>query len=229
MDIRKTKKAFDKILPYISDTGIDIDSIQKVLNSYALDADELTKISYELIHEYNRLGDAEFINGKYVTSTPQCSNYLPELMELLIENGLDPNHFEDDGWNAMWEARWLEVNDDATKTLKVLLEHGGNPNIINTAEGESLYSSTNSDVGFDCFGLDNVMRFWLLLIAYGGCDEEGKTELIMKDGRSVNIFKNINDFDFRIEPRPDGYDWLHIIDKNSGQEVAMYEKYWNIS
>ena len=79
------------------------------------------------------------------------------------------------------------------------------------------------------FNDEKFISIWLLLIAYGGCNRNSKTELIMKKDLSYDIFKDIDKFDYCMDVKETGYHMMYIFDKVTKEIVASYEKHWDIS
>jgi hypothetical protein len=120
------------------------------------------------------------------------------MVKLLLENGASPNLIIDDG-NVFWRMQWREYPIDELYGLtdkeleenpekkalvekydgirlnmaKMMLDYGANPIMdidVNIGGGEDLFSY----VGFKVFNefneyLEYVLRFFLMLVAYGGC------------------------------------------------------------
>ena len=103
------------------------------------------------------------------------STYVFLLCELLLKYGLDPNYVfgeKNSESNAMYEIYWIDKPYVAADTLKLLLEHGGNP--YTEIDGESLWHLSDFDIYFDVAHgyaqerdykqkFDNRVHFWLVL------------------------------------------------------------------
>ena len=103
------------------------------------------------------------------------STYVFPLCELLLQYGLDPNYvFGEEAFesNVMYEIYWIDKPYVAADTLKLLLEHGGDPHT--EIDGESLWHLADFDIYFDVSHgyaqkkdykqtFDNHIHFWLVL------------------------------------------------------------------
>ena len=103
------------------------------------------------------------------------STYVFPLCELLLKYGLDPNYVfgeKNDEHNAMYEIYWIDKPYVAADTLKLLLEHGGDP--YAEIDGESIWHLSDFDIYFDVSHgyaqekeykqkFDNRIHFWLVL------------------------------------------------------------------
>ena len=103
------------------------------------------------------------------------STYVFPLCELLLKYGLNPNYVfgeKNSESNAMYEIYWIDKPYVAADTLKLLLEHGGDPHT--EIDGESLWHLSDFDIYFDVAHgyaqetdykqkFDNRVHFWLVL------------------------------------------------------------------
>ncbi len=149
------------------------------------------------------------------------------LFEVFIKYGLLPNLiYTTDNinyHNIMQEIRYINNGDTAPIIMRKLMECGGDPNL--DIDGCSLFSELDFDIIFDVVELDNKpifdieFKIWLVMMGYGGYIKEHKRPVKMKEGHSPEIFKNFEDFDYKIEFK--SKDWImHIFNKYSGIEVA---------
>ena len=65
------------------------------------------------------------------------SSHVYEAVKILLDYGLDPNAVyprecsgNSQQFNIMWELRYVNNGYQAADTLALLLEHGGNPNLV---------------------------------------------------------------------------------------------------
>jgi len=152
---------------------------------------------------------------------------IDNIYDILLAKGLDLNkHITEYIFD---DVIWIENTPVSIMLMKKFLEHGANPNLINPCEMESVFNYVDFAIGFDMFGVDTFMYNWLLLIAYGGRDEDGLTELVMSEGYDYEIFKEIDNYGYYIEEKETRYHIAHFFDKRTNNEVATYEKHWNIS
>ncbi len=166
----------------------------------------------------------------------QHSTYLYEVMEFLLQCGLDPNYAREGDYSLLQHVCHIVNGYVAADTLRLLLEHGGDPNL--THEGESLFDAIDSDINYDMDGqldrrrFDSLTHCWMVIIGFGGGSISGRTLLLkyqewnlfnnhkklfdfanLKDHRNYTVALTHND-DFNYAPV------LHIIDKRTLWEVA---------
>ena len=112
----------------LKDLPPDFDKIRSMLCDYKPTVEELAEIAidctdecfceYKEIHFYH-LGDG--------ASDNMHSDYIVDSLKLLLEFGLEPDTiigFD----NAMWNTIWIDAPNVGASALRLLLEHGGNPN-----------------------------------------------------------------------------------------------------
>ena len=164
------------------------------------------------------------------------STYLYEVMEYLLECGLDPNYCKDEDYSLMENIRYTLNGYVAADTLHLLLEHGGDPNLAHG--GESLFDVIDYDVDYDMDGqidrrlFDSLVHCWMVIIGFGGGQVRGATPLTRY--REWNLFnhhektfdvrdlRNHRNYTFglsHVEDR-DYAPVLHIFDRRTGWEVA---------
>ena len=156
------------------------------------------------------------------------SDYLIDALRLLLAHGLDPNAVFDDD-NIMWKMQWVDAPNVGADALRLLLEHGGDPNAVLPSEGESLFSYLNFSVSEDDHDKEYLhkVQCWLVLMAYGGCWDNGETSIEMLNGNDVKIFREFEQYDFTLEHLPNAKtvntSWLmHVFNIKTGEEVGRY-------
>ena len=96
----------------------------------------------EFIEQYGRNPQDEEIHSTYVY--PLC--------KIMLQYGLNPNNTfgeENSETNVMYEVYWLDKPYVAADTLKLLLEHGGDP--LLQVDGESIWAMADFDLSFDVY------------------------------------------------------------------------------
>lgn len=219
----------DLIKKKFEDTPYDLDGIRDLLSKRKFTAKELAEIAVDFTDEcFCEYHDALDPEVESVTIENMHSNYVVKAIEVLLEFGLDPNTISNDN-NAMWNTMWIDTPNVAASVMKLLLEKGGNPNHIIPAEGESLFEYIAFKVSYDEYTHKyfHTVQCWLVLMAYGACWRNGKIPITMLGKNSVEIFKEIERYDYEIEPLPQepgkyGCWIMHIYDKETNEEVAVY-------
>lgn len=206
-----------------------LDEIRSLLSLRELTKEELADLAIsftnECFCEYRDALDAEV---ESVTIENMHSNYVIEAINILLEFGLDPNTvFVDD--NVLWNAMWIDSPNVAASLMRLLLENGGDPNHFIPAEHETLFEYIAFKVSYDQYTHDyfHTVQCWLVLMAYGACWRDGEIPLTMLGNKSVEIFKEFEQFDYEIEPLPQepgkyGCWIMHIFNIHTQEEVARY-------
>lgn len=204
--------------------------IKTVLSSQELSKEELARIAISLTDdcfgEYRDALDPK-IQGFSVEN--MHSQYLLNALQTLLDFGLNPNTIVDDE-NVMWNLQWVDAPNIGAAALRLMLENGGNPNHRIPAEHETLFEDIAFEVSYDMYTHEyfHTVQCWLVLMAYGGCWDDGNIPLTMHEGCKVEMFKDFELFDYTIEPLPQdpkkyGCWIMHIFNKQTNQEVALYK------
>ena len=206
------------------ETPSNIQGIRELLSSRKFTTEELAEVAVSFTEECMGEGYYE-IAGWDVDVEDIHSNYIVEAIKLLLEYGLDSNVIVNGEANVMRNAQWISYHNQAARVMQLLLDHGGNPNLL--IEQETLFESIDDRVSYDEYEDDNMVQCWLMLMAYGGCFESnGEIPLTMLNGNSVEIFKNIECYHYEIESptKENGLDcWImHIYNVETKEEVARY-------
>lgn len=151
---------------------------------------------------------------------------LYSLLELFLSFGFDPNAIEDDE-NIMSLLGYIYNGYDAANCARLLMEHGGNPNLI--VEDHSICGWLSVRIDFDIseYGpddLDDMIHLWFVFLGYGGRATNGQELIEMKNGHSVEELRAHEQFTYRVEPNADQPEkWnMHIIHKETNEEIAIY-------
>ncbi len=162
------------------------------------------------------------------------STYLYEVMDYLLQFGMDPNYIKDGDWSLMEHIMHVVNGYVGADTLKLLLENGGNPNLVN--DHETLFSAIDYNVGFDASGqldrraYDALVHCWMVLIGFGGKPSNGTTPLDLFDEWNpqaeapfeIEKLKNHKNYTFGITHSANrgNSPTIHIFDKRTYWEVA---------
>ena len=216
------------------------------LDALCLPSETLSYIAWEVVEpcffEYDDLpgndnyenpGDNENINHELFHSF-----YLYDVFELLLEYGMNPNGIitiDNHEENIISKIGLSGNGNVAARCTRLLMEHGGNPNL--EVDDDVIFLEDIADLTFDIdFGYYNLRYYrkhfrakfqrWLVLLAYGGVLENGNAPVKMQNGYSVEIFKEFERFRWEVEPheptpeQPDTW-FLHIFDIKTGEKVAI--------
>lgn len=149
--------------------------------------------------------------------------HLYDLLKLFLEFGLDPNEIADDE-NIMSSLCYL-YSPEAPKCMYLLLEHGGNPNLMLEDFSICGWQSVRVDFGIGEYGPDaynEQIYTWFVMLGYGGRATNGETLVEMKHGHEVEELRMYEQISYTIEHLPDGKWVMHIIRKDTGEEIASF-------
>ena len=180
-------------------------------------------VTDECFCEYRDALDPEVMA---VTEETMYSRHVVTALEILLEYGLNPNRCID-GENPMENTLWMDAPSVGARALRLLLEHGGDPNLLTGDDPETLFEYSSFKVAEDVDEKDYlcIVQCWWVLLAYGGCYRDGSIPIVMLKNRDVSIFKDFERFCFTIERGdPENiHDWkMHIYDRETREEVARY-------
>ena len=160
---------------------------------------------------------------------------MEERLHALIDAGLDPNHVFDDE-NPIWNFQYItEEHCLNARLLRILLEHGGNPN-INPGEDEwddlNIYEYVDIAVFHNEEGIDRAIPYLLMLTAFGGKSRNGRCYFVMTGEHRIEELKEIEQlvwdcdsttihkvedklFSNQIE--------IHFYNRETNEEIAYYD------
>lgn len=162
------------------------------------------------------------------------STYIYDVIKLLLEFGLDPNAvYESHGSLNNIMAQLLHVDNEyrAADTLALLLEHGGNPNLV--VDGESIFESIDFEIWFGSveqyirWRYDALVHIWMVAVAYGG-EITGKSSMVKVfneygSGELFNLQKLRNHREYYYGLSIENNErCLHVYDKNTLWKVAEW-------
>ncbi len=207
----------------------DLNKIRELLNVREFTKTELAEIAADFADScFCEYRDALDPDVDVLTVENMHSNYVVDAIAMLLEFGLDAN-VAADGENVMWNAMWIDAPNVAASLLRLLLESGGDPNLVIPTECESLFEYVAVKVSYDEYTHDYfyTVQLWLLLMAYGGRFRNGNIPLEMLGGKTVDIFKDFERYDYNIEYLPQvegkyGCWRMHVYDVETMEEVAIY-------
>lgn len=164
------------------------------------------------------------------------STRLYEIVALLLEFGLDPNAIFDDDNIMLWLPH-IDNEYVGADTLNLLLEHGGNPDLV--VDGERLFDSLDFNVMFDAFNqydrrkYDAFVHCWFVYLGHGAKTSKGEVPVTVFEKAmlywdygwedfKISDLKKHRNFTFCLSNAEGrGEKWsLHIIDSRTRWEVA---------
>ncbi|MBQ2391255.1 MAG: hypothetical protein II306_05760, partial [Clostridia bacterium] len=125
-----------------------------------------------------------------------------------LQYGLDPNYVFGEipnETNALFEIYWIDKPFVAADTLKLLLEHGGDPHL--EVGGESIWMTSDFDIWFDVINgyaaedffkhtFESHFYFWLVLRGFIYPEEEEYKEYTLFAYKLIE--KELTDFCYKV-------------------------------
>ena len=224
------KERINSLVQLCKEQPFNVEKIQSYILDNKLNSEEITRAAIEVC-EYGMFayGDFRFDQNREPEPHELRTYNWETLFDIFIENRLDPDLVIcDDGsdpMNIISFLRYLDDGDLGARILRKVLTKGGNPNIL--INGESFFEKEDSDFMLDIllglyrekWQVDNVLRFWLVLIGFGGNLNNDSCTVKMIKGHSPKIFKDFEKFDYRIVWENNDFD-MRIFDKETGVLVA---------
>ena len=174
---------------------------------------------------WREVDEFAYAHGRQPEPAELHSPYIPSMMQLLLEYGMNPN-LVIDGENVMDWLNYVDCPYVSADTMRLFMEHGGDVDLV--LDGETMFRHIDFDIVFgvieqeDRQYYDCLVHLWLVLIGYGGRIPGNECPLNMKDGKAPEIFRQHERFDWEIE-RTSAVEagWImHILDRKTGEEVA---------
>lgn len=219
---------------------VDMELVRHTLSEGEYSAEDVSLVGTAFAEEC--FGEVDDSDPEHYVLVQDHSPFIYGIVSLFLEYGLDPNAVFD-GENIMHCLRWIGWEYVAADTLRLLLDHGGDPCL--EVDNEDLFHSVSFDVSFDRVeqfdkrSYDALVHFWFVLIGYAG-----KEDLLTGEGEPMfRVFKqykgdywdervefdlaelrNHRDYTFFLSTVSSHNDpWsLHIVDKRTQWEVARW-------
>lgn len=193
MELQLTSRA-QRLLELLMVIPPRFEAAESLMKEHNLSPDEVTRVGNiyaekcfldfgdylaETYPEY-RLSEMPIPDGP----VPVHSTYIYEVVELLLQFGLDPNAIYEEPYsylNIMDSLKHIDNGYVAADTMGLLLEHGGDPNL--SLDGETLFEMVDFDVWFGSveqemrWRYDSWVHLWMVLVAYGG-EISGKGSMV---------------------------------------------------
>lgn len=147
-----------------------------------------------------------------------------QAVKYLLEHGADPNFYNPDLFNdcPLWELQYIDEGQSVKERYeieKMFFRYGANPNLI--CEGEGLYDyvlfKVYNDRPVSKGDLENLLRFYMLLVLYGGGGlEHGYTK-----PKIYNVDVNkADDYHIELHRCDDGYHFKGYLVGKDGEILA---------
>lgn len=234
MSIENLNQREQAVLNLLMQIPPDISAAENYLESAKLTKRELSVVANYYVDE--AMWDTDGYDDAPGVSVPDFhSTYLYEVMKLLLKFGLDPND-EVGTDNVMYNLQDCANGYLAADTPGLLLEHGGDPNIVLKSDDTSLFHLIGFDAFFGAYEqrirarYDAFIHYWMVLLGYNAkCAGESYNircfeALEPEELDSIGIFnlcelRNHRNFYFGLSLE-NGYRTFHIYDKRTLWEVV---------
>lgn len=224
---------FEAAKAYLDTNLLSANEVTRVANIYA---DKCCWDYDEYLHEtwpdIDALSNMPIPQG-IVPGIP--SAYIYDVVALLLKYGLDPNAVYQAGgetYNIMRLVLFIDNEYIAADTMRLLLDHGGDPNLRTGIE--TVFECIDEDIWFGAIEQEIRWRYdawvhvWMVLLAYGG-EIPGKGPMV-ETFREYGNYMTDEKFDLKklrdhreyyFGLTKDNYEYvLHIFDKRTFGEVA---------
>ena len=159
--------------------------------------------------------------------------------KVMLEHGMDPNQLvtedipDEDPEENFYHIPLISVtrygeDSSAAESMKLLLEHGGNPNTLYSFEGsgefdENVFEFYVDDEFVNGPDLDCGSFYGLLLCAaYGGRNPNGYNPFEMLIKSPISIFKDYDRYWYEYEQHENYSSTLYVVEKETGKKMARY-------
>ncbi len=158
--------------------------------------------------------------------------------KVMLEHGMDPNQLvtdelpDEDMKENVYDIPLISAtrywkDSSGAESLKLLLEHGGNPNTLYSFEAygdfdENVFEFYVFDEYVNGPDLDDVFYGLLLCAAYGGRNTNGYNPFEMLIEAPISIFKDYDRYWYEYEEHENHSSTMYVIEKKTGRRVAVY-------
>jgi len=222
-----------KLLNLLLQIPFQIEDAKKLIESQKYTHEELTSGAINFAQECR-------FNIRDARTTPQInalgvaegfhSTYLYKILELLMQYGIDVNAIietDTHRYNLMSSVMWVDNGYAAADSMRLLLENGGNPNLV--VDGESVYDEFTFDIFFGAVEQEARWLYecwvhtWFVLLSFTQKSSGGSLfkEYSTDEMFSLHKLKDHRNYDFCLsgsEERP----VVRIFDKKTFWEVACF-------
>ena len=220
----------DGLLELCKEQPFAIEKIQCFITSNNMNSEEVTRAALKLC-DYGMFSYSDYLYE--YEKEPQPSDLRTynweQLFNILIDNGLDASLVIcDDGrnfQNILQSVGYFDDCDLGARVLRNILSKGFSPNIVidNMSFFEEVDANLIMDIDMGLYPhkwqLDNAVRFWLVLVGFGGVIKGDKVPVDMCENYSPQIFREFEKFDYNIIYADNDFE-LRIIEKETNNLVA---------
>lgn len=177
----------------------------------------------DLTYEQNIPHTEDVISGLHSTS-------ILEVIHLLLQYGLEPNGIYED-FNIMDSLQYVDNGYLAADALALLLEHGGNPDLMQPSEGEPFFDAADFKLFFDGIEqydrqrFDSFVHFWMVVVGYRNKYHDGRAALYREYNSSeyfdLRKLKNHRNYSFSLIHMQNDFA-ISIYENETRWEVARF-------
>ena len=221
----------DGLFELCKEQPFNIEKIQSFIVSNKMDSEQVTRAALKLC-DYGMFSYSDYLYDyeKEPQSSELCTYNWELLFNVLIDNGLDANLLIcDDGKNfenILQSVMYFDDGDLSARIVRNILSKGFSPNIVidDIPFFEDVDADLITDIGLGLYPykwqVDKAVRFWLVLIGFGGLINGDKLPVEMCDNYVPEIFKEFERFDYKISYANNDFE-LRIIEKETENIVAI--------
>ena len=220
----------ERLFQLCSQKPLPLDSVRAFLRKQQYTAEQLTQVMIRHLKEncWWETQDFESTHERMPQKHEAFCADLYELIQLFLEFGLKSNLIYARE-TVLSLVLYIDYQYAAADIARLLLENGADPNAIVDDEGEeTAFGRIDGDVVFGALEQDDrrvydaLVHAWLVMVGFGAKTNVGEVPVKLKDGCSVEMFREHERFDFTIEMTKASRDgWImHIFEKETGKEVA---------
>lgn len=221
----------DGLFEVCKEQPFDVKKIQSFITENNMNSEEITRVALKLC-DYGMFSYSDYLYE--YEKEPQPSDLRTykweQLFNILIDNGLDANLVicddERNHENILHSIMHFDDGDLSARVLRNILSRGFSPNILieNTSFFEEVDCNLIMDIDMGLYPhkwqLDNAIRFWMVLVGFGGVIKDNKLPVNMCENYSPHIFREFEKFDYDIIYTENDFE-LRIIEKDTNNIVAM--------
>ncbi len=227
-----------KLYQLLFTTDFNAKELIAQLKSGAYSTEDVNMASVRYVKEchdmwyYHDWFNYDILDGKYALgeNIPGLeSSHLLETVKILLEFGLDPNYSLEGTLysNIMREMGFVVNGYQTADAVALLLEHGGNPNLV--IGDERLIEDLDFDVTWFLGGdvdsryvADAFIHYWMIFVGHGAKWEDSSEVVETFDGFKVTDFKEHRNYYCGIVHGNGCPSWVSFFDKRTNREVARY-------
>lgn len=225
------RKVIDGLVELCKEQPFDTERIADFIKSNDMSSEEVTRAAIG-VAEYGAFSYSDYLYD--YEKEPQPSELRTygwdRLFKVLIDNGLDASLvFCDDGRNyenILLSLKYFDDGDLGARILRDVLAKGYSPNII--IDDCSFFEDVDDNLIIDIhmglypheWQVGKAIRFWLVLVGFGGLCKDGKLPVDFCGDYRPEIFKDFERFDYEIIYTKSDFE-LKITEKETGVTVAV--------